>query len=164
MDLFKLLRNVEGFLELGMHEDAIAELDAALAEHPGHEPILHSKAISLLSIPRYADAEACFQKLLEVNAKNIEGWIHLAYCRRRTTSLDAAVSALQRALDLDASHPMANYNMACYRALQGKHAEALRLLEKAIQKDPCYGQLARAESDFDSIRSLPSFQSLLGGS
>ncbi|MCX7826070.1 MAG: tetratricopeptide repeat protein [Verrucomicrobiae bacterium] len=162
--LIKHLEAIEGYTALGMAEDALAEADAALAEAPEAEVCLRAKAFLLLSLKRYAEAAPWFEKLLAANPRNVEAWIHLAYCRRRTTSLDAAIETLQCALRLDAGHPLANYNMACYCALKGRTEEALRLLKKAIRKDPAYRELARGEADFDSIRALPEFCSLIGGS
>lgn len=158
------LESVEGYLALGMHDDALAEVDAVLARQPGCAVSINARALVLLSARRYADAEVWLEKLLAVQPKSVDGWIHLAYCRRRTKSLDAAIEALEGALRLRADHPLANYNMACYRAVQGRHAEALRLLGNAIRKDAVYRQLACEEKDFDSIRKLPEFLSLVGQS
>jgi tetratricopeptide (TPR) repeat protein len=164
MTIRKRLESAEGYMALGMHEDALVELDAALAQQPDCADAVSTRAFVLLHVRRYAEAEAWFAKLLALQPENTEGWIHLAYCRRRTQSLEAAVEALEHALHLQAAHPLANYNMACYRAVQGRHDEALRLLENAVRKDKAYGRLARDEEDFESIRRLPGFQSLAGQS
>ncbi|MBI5395304.1 MAG: hypothetical protein HZA91_08425 [Verrucomicrobia bacterium] len=160
----KHLEAIEGYLSLGMTNDALAEAEAALAEAPDAEPCLHAKASILLTLKRHAEAEAWFAKLLEVNTRSVDGWIHLAYCRRRTKSLDAATETLQRALKLDPGHGLANFNMACYRAVQGLHAEALRLLAKAVAKDAGFRKLARDEADFESIRTLAEFRAMVSES
>ncbi len=160
--IVKHLEAIEGYLALGMNDDALAEAEAALAEAPGTEPCLRAKSSVLMTMKRYAEAEACFRELLNVNPRSVDGWIHLAYCERRTTSLEAAVTSLQHALKLDPAHGLANFNMACYRAVQWLHAEALRLLARAVRKDAGFRKLARKETDFDSIRALPEFQQLAG--
>lgn len=164
VDIQKHLEAAEGYAALGMHDDALAEVDALLARRPDCEDGISAKAFVLLSARRYPDAELWLEKLLAVRPKNVDGWIHLAYCRRRTKSLEAAVETLERALSLRANHPLANYNMACYRAVQGRHEEALRLLDKAIRKDAAYRRLACEEEDFNSMRRLPEFLSLVGQS
>lgn len=167
MDKLRILKHleaIEGYMTLGMNDDALAEAEAALAEAPRAEPCLRAKASVLMAMKRHAEAEACFRGLLAVNAKSVDGWIHLAYCERRTTSLDAAVKTLQQALNLDPAHGLANFNMACYRAVQGLHAEALRLLAGAVKKDAGFRKLAREEKDFDNIRALPEFQDLVSES
>jgi tetratricopeptide (TPR) repeat protein len=160
--VLKHLEAIEGYLTLGMTEDALAEADAVLAEAPQVEAALRAKAFVLLTLKRYAEAQQWFERLVAVNHRHVEGWIHLAYCRRRTTSLEAAVAALQHALDLDGGHALANFNMACYRALQGRHNEALKLLRKAIEKDASYRAMARMEKDFDSVRGLAKFEEMVG--
>lgn len=160
----KRLESAEGYLALGMHADALAELDAALAQQPDCGDAVSARAFVLLGAQRYPEAESWFRKLLVLRPADANGWIHLAYCRRRTRSLEAAVETLEQALRLRADHPLANYNMACYRAVQGRHAEALRLLENAIRKDAAYRRLATEERDLESLRPLPGFQSLVGQS
>ncbi|MBI5686192.1 MAG: tetratricopeptide repeat protein [Verrucomicrobia bacterium] len=164
IEIRKHLEAAEGYVTLGMNEDALAEADAVLAQQPGCEDAINARAFILLGAHRYADAEVWLEKLLAVQPKNVDGWIHLAYCRRRTKSLDAAVEALETAMRLRADHPLANYNMACYRAVQGRHEEALRLLATAIRKDAAYCRLACEEEDFNNIRNLPEFLSLTGQS
>lgn len=164
VEIRKHLEAAEGYLALGMHDDALVEADAVLAQQPGCEDGIGAKAFILLCARRYAEAESWFEKLLAVRPKNADDWIHLAYCRRRTKSLEAAIEALEHAQRLRVDHPLANYNMACYRAVQGRHAEALRLLEKAVKKDAAYRRLACEEKDFDSLRPLPGFQLLVAQS
>lgn len=164
VDIQKHLEAAEGYAALGMHDDALAEVDALLAQRPDCEDGINARAFVLLSARRYADAELWLEKLLAVRPTNVDGWIHLAYCRRRTKSLEAAAETLERALSLRANHPLANYNMACYRAVQGRHEEALCLLDNAIRKDAAYRRLACEEEDFNSMRRLPAFLSLVGQS
>lgn len=164
MDIQKHLVAAEGYVALGMHDDALAEVDAVLAQQPCCVAAITARAYILLSIRRYADAEAWLEKLLSIRPNEVEGWIHLAYCRRRTESLVVAVETLETALRLSTHHPLANYNMACYRAVEGRHKEALRLLAVAIGKDAVYRRLACEEQDFNGIRHLPEFLSLTGQS
>ncbi len=51
----------------------------------------------------------------------------------------------------------ANYNYACLLSLVGKRDEALDKLRKAIEAHHEAAELARDESDFDSIRDDPRF-------
>lgn len=164
IEIQKHLAAAEGYAELGMATDALAEVDAVLALSPECEVAITAQAYLLLGKRRYTEAEMSLEKLLAINPKNADAWIHLAYCRRRTKSLDAAVETLETALRLRGDHPLANYNMACYRAMQGRHEEAMKLLAKAIRKDDAYRRLACEEEDFKSIRNLPEFLSLTGQS
>lgn len=57
-------------------------------------------------------------------------------------------------------HPDASgvlYNLACAEALTGKTEEAVEHLRGAIELDERFREIAKADSDFDSIRSHPDF-------
>ncbi|NEP45463.1 MAG: tetratricopeptide repeat protein [Okeania sp. SIO2H7] len=54
------------------------------------------------------------------------------------------------------------YNIACALALQGHLEAALENLQRAIELDPeKYREIAKTDSDFDSIRDDERFQSLI---
>ena len=51
-------------------------------------------------------------KLAELNPRDSSMWINLAYIRRRTQSLDAAVDTLQRAFD---ANPRTHWRITTWR-------------------------------------------------
>jgi tetratricopeptide (TPR) repeat protein len=53
--------------------------------------------------------------------------------------------------------PSVLYNLACAEALTGRHEEALEHLRRAIELYPGFAEIARNDSDFDSIRKHPAF-------
>ena len=137
------------------------EADAALALKPDEPMAIAIKSTVFWEQNRLAEAEPCMAKLAEQNPKNSGLWINLAYVRRRTQSLDAAVDTLQRAFEANPKDALAHFNMACYRAVQNRPEEALTLLANAFALDPKLKKLAKAEKDFDAIRDLPEFRKLL---
>jgi len=76
----------------------------------------------------------------------------------RARSLDWA----QRALAIDPEDCGILYNIACVYALQGKTDEAIDCLQKAMNHAYWYKRWAQNDSDLDSLRSNPRFQSLMG--
>jgi uncharacterized Ntn-hydrolase superfamily protein len=64
----------------------------------------------------------------------------------------AAAAALERTL-ARGEDPMVLYNLACYEALGGRHAEAVEHLRRSIVLDPSCRELAAGDADFDPIRS-----------
>jgi tetratricopeptide (TPR) repeat protein len=157
-------RHVEyaaGYLELRMFTDALREADAALAIAPEDPHALAAKSAVLWEQNRLAELEPFMAKLAELNPSNAGLWINLAYVRRRTQSLEAAVQTLQRAFEANPRNALAHFNMACYRAVQQRTKEALTLLRNAIYLDPKLRELARAEKDFEPLRQLPEFQQLV---
>jgi tetratricopeptide (TPR) repeat protein len=157
----KHLQHASGYLDLKMYDDATREADAALAIEPDQPQAMALKSAALWQADRLTEAEPCMAKLAELNPRDAGVWINLAYIRRRTQSLDAAVQTLQRAFDANPRDALAHFNLACYRAVQNRPQEAIELLRNALHLDPKLQELARVEPDFESLRSLPEFKRLL---
>ncbi len=160
--LQKHLEYACGYLELKMYEDAVREADVVLAEEPNHAPAMAAKSAALWQANRLQEAEPCLAKLAELYPREPGLWINLAYIRRRTQSLDAAIETLQHAFTANPRDALAHFNMACYRAVQNRPAEALALLRAAVRLDPQLKKVARAEPDLTPLRELPEFLHLLG--
>jgi tetratricopeptide (TPR) repeat protein len=162
----EVLKHVEyasGYLDLKMYDDAVQEADVALALAPNLLRAIAIKSAALWQANRLSEAEPFVAKLAELHPRDAGIWINLAYIRRRTQSLDAAVDTLQRAFDANPRDAMAHYNMACYRAVQQREEEAIELLKNALHLDPKLKVLAKAEPDFVDLRRTPAFQELLNG-
>ena len=157
----KHVEYAEGYLDLKMFEAALQEADLALSLAPADLHALRIKSAVLWEQNRLKEAEPCMAQLAELNPRISGLWINLAYIRRRTQSIDAAVATLQRAFDANPQDALAHFNMACYRVAQHRPAEALVLLRNALHLNPKLRSLAKAEHDFDPIRHLPEFQALL---
>ena len=54
------------------------------------------------------------------------------------------------------------YNVACAEALAGRKEDALEHLRHAIAGSERFRELARDDSDFDSLRDQPAFKELVG--
>jgi tetratricopeptide (TPR) repeat protein len=158
----KHIEYASGYLDLKMYDDAMREADLALALAPNLPQAIAIKSDALCRANRLSEAEPFMVQLAELNPRDSAIWINLAYIRRRTQSLDAAVDTLQRAFDANPQDAQAHYNMACYRAVQHRQQEAIELLQNALHLDPKLKVLARAEPDFAGLREVPAFQKLLG--
>ena len=159
----KHIEYASGYLDLNMLDDAGREADLALALAPNLPEAMAIKSAVLWRTHRLREAEPFVAKLAELNPRDSAVWINLAYIRRRTQSLDAAVDTLQRAFDANPRDALAHYNMACYRAVQRRPEEALELLRNALHLDPKLKALAKAEPDFAGLRESPAFQKLVHG-
>jgi tetratricopeptide (TPR) repeat protein len=158
----KHVEYASGYLDLKMYDDAMQEADKALALAPNLSEAITIKSDVLCQANRLNEAEPFMAQLAELNPSDSAIWINLAYIRRRTQSIDAAVNTLQRAFDANPQDALAHYNMACYRAVQNREQEALELLKNALHLNPKLRVLAKAEPDFAGLREVPAFQKLLG--
>src|SRR5262249_24615680 len=111
VEFLRHLEHASGYLDLGMYEDALVEATAALAIESAQPHRLPIKSSALWHLRRLQEAEPCFATLADLNPKDAGLWINLAYIRRRTQSLDAAIETLQRALDADPKDALAHFNM-----------------------------------------------------
>ena len=159
----KHIEYASGYLDLKMYGDAGREADKALALAPNLPQAIAIKSEILWRSNRFKEAEPFVAKLAELNPGDSAMWINLAYIRRRTQSLAAAVDTLQRAFDANPRDALAHYNMACYRAVQQRQAEALELLKSALHLDPKLKVIARSEPDFAQLRDIPTFRKLVNG-
>lgn len=158
----KHLEYATGYLELKMYDEANREADAALALAPNLRQAIAIKSAALWQANRLDEAEPFVERLAALSPGDSSVWINLAYIRRRTRSLEAAIETLQHAFDANPRDALAHFNLACYRALQNRPKEALTLLSNALHLDPKLKRMARAEPDFKSLRDLPEFQQLVG--
>lgn len=157
----KHIEYASGYLDLNMLADALRETDAALALESHNERAIALKSAILWHENRLKEAEPFIAELAELNPRDSGLWINLAYIRRRTQSLEAAVTTLQRAFDANPQNALAHFNMACYRAVQNRNEEALELLKNALNLDPKLRDLAKAEPDFNLLRGLSAFEKLI---
>ena len=157
----KHVEYASGYLNLQMYDDAVQEADIALALSPNLSPAIAIKSAALWQANRLSEAEPFIARLAELNPRDSGIWINLAYVRRRTQSLDAAVDTLQHAFEVNPKDALAHYNMACYRAVQHRQEEAIELLKNALHLDPKLKILAKVEPDFVDLRSSSAFQQLL---
>jgi len=154
------LRKVSGYIGLSMYEDALAELDAAIAldeEDPGP---FFLKAECLRELGRFEEAVSPYERSLGLGGAVVENSVGLGWCLKRTGRLDGAIEVLKRAIESEGEIPILCYNLACYFSLENKADASLRLLERAIERDEHFLSLVSEESDFDNIRREPGFISL----
>ena len=117
---------------------------------------------------RIAEANKASQRAV----KGIEGWLDQNPDDARALNLGAGIwsnlgqteKALEwakKSLELDPEDPQLLYNVACVYAIEGMKDEALKCLERAIDKG--YGHLEWMEhdSDLNSLRTDKRFKALL---
>jgi mannose-6-phosphate isomerase-like protein (cupin superfamily) len=76
---------------------------------------------------------------------------------RRRGDFAESIRLHEEALAEHPDHPAILYNLACEEAIGGRHLDAIAHLRRAVELRPEYLELARADSDFDSIRREQGF-------
>jgi len=109
---------------------------------------------------RFVDAVRYLEQSSKLDPDNVHTYLALAWCYKRTGELERAIESMRIAVELDAENPIAQYNLACYFALNRQVELALLHLSFALELNPDYRDLTTKESDFDLIRQNPGFASL----
>lgn len=126
------------------YEESAAMLRKAVALAPA-DPEPHIwLGETLLRQKKQAEADAAFQKAIDLVAPKVaadsEGvdidsryWLGVAQQRRRL--YDTSAETLAKLLELRPGHIMASYQLGLTRAFQGRWADAVTLLSKALEGD-----------------------------
>lgn len=93
-------------------------------------------------------------------------WYSLGWCRQQTGDLKGAHGAWTRAVleaesTLVPADPTSLYNLACFRALAGRHEPALDSLRQSIEAGFSNRDLMAHDEDLASLRADPRWEELL---
>jgi serine/threonine protein kinase/Flp pilus assembly protein TadD len=152
----------------GKSEEAAQLFEKACLANPEdyQAPVLLAQ--TYVTLGRALEADAARQRSLRIIEKHLEfhpedaralylGASDLIQAGQR----DRALEWTQRALAVDPEDPAVLYNVACVYARLNMADPAIGCLEKALQQGEWYKAWAEHDSDLDSIRSYPRFQTLL---
>lgn len=158
--LQRILREVEGYLELEMPQTALELLNRIQEPGTFRGQQLYLTGEALRSLERYSDAIAPLEQAADLQPSNLRIWLALGWCQKRVGRLDLAIEALERAEEVAPDEAVVPYNLACYWSLAGKKQQALSYLSRAFAIDPEFRERIHEEPDFDPIRSDPEFRAL----
>lgn len=148
---------VEGWLDLGCPEEALAKLEPLLA-NPGARPVgLHMRVRAYVELGRFADALADIEALRPLH--HDPEWLDLteAWCCKRTERLSHAIACMERLIHREPGNAIGYFNLGCYLALAGDAARALAMLARACTLDATFRGSPLDDPDLDSIRERSEF-------
>jgi tetratricopeptide (TPR) repeat protein len=150
--------------DLGRLEEAIASYDKALEIKPDDDEAWNNRGIALRNLGRLEEAIASYDKALEIKPDKHEAWYNRGYALRNLGRLEEAIASYDKALEIKPDDTSAFYNKACCYALHSQIDLAIQNLQRAIDLNPDkYREMAKTDSDFDSVRSDVRFQALIQG-
>jgi tetratricopeptide (TPR) repeat protein len=157
----RLLDAAEGYLLLNLPRQALEELrrvgDPGVLVYEFHLV----RAETHRALAQWSDALDDFRACYELQPKNLDVLMGLAWCYKRIDRLSQAIAVMLEAYRTHADVPVVLYNIACYYALDGQKQPALSWLGRALRKDRELLRLIPAETDFNAIRHDPDFHRLL---
>lgn len=156
----RVLREAEGYLELGMSQHALLRLQK-------NGTLIHSDARgcyllgeTLRELHRYRQAIYPLRRSLELIPDDVNVHMALAWCYKRTGRLETAIELLEHALTIEPGAAILHYNLACYWSLARDRRRTLQHLAAALEIDGNFRDFVWDEPDFDAMRADPLFQSL----
>lgn len=153
-DLDKIITAAQGYSELGMHDDALAELESIGPEHLHKPEVLELRLLILMHARRWKEALAASRKLCKAKPEAASGFIHAAFCLHELGRTEDAKSMLIGGPSSLLKEPTYHYNLACYEARLGNYPEAHAHLETSFAMDKKFREFARNDSDLAPIRHL----------
>ncbi len=154
MVVTKTLRAATGWLELGLADEALYELQSLPFEDQRGRAALEVKLVALMDC-RSWNAASETARLLCLKAKNEpEFFLRAAYCLHETGDTLAACNQLLRGPKALFEMAIFHYNLACYLWTLGEANRARSHLKQAIEMDDSYLEAARDDRDLVGIGCL----------
>ena len=150
----RTLQAAQGYFELGMLEDALAELDTLPADLQEGAAVLQMRLFIHMREKRWGQALEISRTFCRVQPEETLGFIHAAFCLhelRRTAEAKALLLAGPAALLGEATY---HYNLGCYDAALGNIEEAQGHLRTSFRLDGKFREYARTDPDLRPVWGL----------
>ncbi|MBV9128746.1 MAG: hypothetical protein JO117_11750 [Verrucomicrobia bacterium] len=155
----RLLLAAQGYAELGMIDEAFAELDAlsppaTAARQERRAEVLHLRVQLLFQTRRWESALEVCRRLCELEPEAPQPFIHAAFCLHelgRTAEARTLLLHGPAALKREATY---YYNLGCYDTALNDLVSAENHLRASFQMDKKLRDFARTDPDLVRMRHL----------
>lgn len=147
--------------EQGQYNEAVKTFDKAIAADPSNYKVYTAKGITLAFQGNYPAGIALIEKTLELKPDYVPAFYDMAMAYKLQNKYDESLIWFKKTIQGDPSNTWSYYGIATIYADRGNTADSLTFLKQAIELDPGVKAVARQQSHFDKMRSLPEFQALV---
>ena len=140
---------------------AIASYDRALEIKPDYHQAWYNRGVALDNLGKYEKAIASWDRALEIKPDLHEAWNNRGNALLNLGRFEQAIASYDRALEINSNDANTYYNKAVCYGLQNNVELAIENLQRAINFDVEYQDMAKTDKDFEQIRGHERFQSLL---
>lgn len=155
MQLKWRLSHARGYLELGMVDEAAAELRRIPREERDATAVLALRALVLQEQGRWRALHTTAAELVRRQPEEAGAWVTWAYAARRAVSLAAAEEILRDAESRHPADPTIQFNLGCYACLRGDLKAARARVARAVALNAAFREHARADPDLEALRQAP---------
>jgi hypothetical protein len=151
MSVLKTLQAATGWLELGIPDEALVELEALPSEVRTQRPALELKLAAQMLNQSWNSAADTARLLCLKASDEPEFFLRAAFCLHETGDTLAACNWLLRGPRTLFEMAIFHYNLACYLWTLGESKRARRHLRQAITMDQSFLATARDDHDLAGI-------------
>jgi tetratricopeptide (TPR) repeat protein len=141
----------QGYLELGMTDEALAELERVPEEDRDHEDVAQLRVYVLMRARRWDDALVSCEALRAARPELSLGYIHGAFCLHELGRTAEAMELLQQGPASLLREPVYFYNLGCYHAVLGNPEDAQSYLQMSFNMDEKFREIARYDPDLEGV-------------
>ena len=148
----RALLAAQGYLELGMVEEALAELASMRIPTEEDPEFLELRLHILMRGALWNEALATAEKLLRIQPEALSAYIHGAFALHELRRTAEARDLLLKGPAVLRKNPTFHYNIGCYEAVLGNRESALRSLRESFAIDATFKDFARRDPDLKLLR------------
>ena len=148
----RTLLAAQGYSELGMVDDALAEIDSLPAELAENTTVVEMRIHVLRQAKRWKPALTASRLLCRVAPDKACGFIHTAFCLHELGRTTEARDTLLAGPDVLHGESTYHYNLACYECTLGNLDLARLHLEKSFELDKNLKEFAKTDPDLNGLR------------
>ncbi len=154
MGVKKTLQAASGWLELGLADEALFELETLPADVRERREVLELTLAAQMSNKRWNPASETARLLCVKASDEPLFFLRAAFCLHETGDTLAACNWLLRGPKTLFEMAISHYNLACYLCTLGEVKRARSHLKKAIRMDQSFLEAAREDRDLAGIGPL----------
>ncbi|QTN31605.1 tetratricopeptide repeat protein [Akkermansiaceae bacterium] len=143
----QVIRAASGWLELGMPDDALEELNGLSGEDRQGRKVLELELAAQMAKGSWAGASSTARQLCGQAADEPDFFLSAAYCLHEAGETEEARQLLSGGPEVLREFPVYHYNMACYLWTLGEGDSAKEHLDKAIAMDEGFLDAAKTDRD-----------------
>ncbi len=148
----RLLVEAEGYLEIGLADEATRVLNSLAREDRARREVLGFQVLLHMKEQKWSEAAAVAEHLVQEDPSEPVWWVNLAFSVRRSRSIAEAEEILLRAVDLHPGDITIRYNLACYACVEGRLDEAKERFLKACTAGKGVPEMALTDVDLLALR------------
>ena len=151
----KKIEAAQGYTELGMHDEALAEIDGLIPAVRNRPDVMELRILILMHARKWTEALAASRDFCMLRPEATIGYIHSAFSLHELGRTGEAKSMLLSGPAALADEAVFHYNLACYDCVLGNLESARTHLETSFQLDKKLRAFAKNDPDLKGILSLP---------